>query len=681
MKGRLLLDVVVRQGTAVLELLAGKDQALLVWGDSLLVLDLGLDVLDRVRRLDFESDGLAGKRLDEDLHTTSQTEHKVKRRLLLDVVVAQGTAVLELLAGKDQALLVWGDSLLVLNLSLDVLDRVGRLDFESDGLAGKRLDEDLHTTSQTEHKVKRRLLLDVVVTQGTAVLELLAGKDQALLVWGDSLLVLNLGLDVLDRVRRLDFESDGLAGKCLHENLHTATQTEHKVKGRLLLDVVVAQGTTILELLAGKDQALLVWGDSLLVLDLGLDVLDRVRRLDFESDGLAGKCLDEDLHTTSQTEHKVKRRLLLDVVVAQGTAVLELLASKDQALLVWGNSLLVLDLGLDVLDRVRRLDFESDGLAGKCLHEDLHTATQTEHKVKGRLLLDVVVAQGTTILELLAGEDQALLVWGDSLLVLDLGLDVLDRVRRLDFESDGLAGKCLHEDLHTTSQTEHKVKRRLLLDVVVAQGTTILELLAGKDQALLVWGNSLLVLNLSLDVLDRVGRLDFESDGLAGKRLDEDLHTTSQTEHKVKRRLLLDVVVAQGTAVLELLAGKDQALLVWGDSLLVLDLGLDVLDRVGRLDFESDGLAGKRLDEDLHTTSQTEHKVKRRLLLDVVVAQGTAVLELLAGKDQALLVWGDSLLVLDLGLDVLDRVGRLDFESDGLAGKCLHEDLHIESTI
>ena len=35
---------------------------------------------------------------------------------------------------------------------------------------------------------------------------------------------------------------------------------------------------------------------TLLVLDLGLDVLDRVRRLDLEGDRLAGKSLDEDLH-------------------------------------------------------------------------------------------------------------------------------------------------------------------------------------------------------------------------------------------------------------------------------------------------------------------------------------------------------------------------------------------------
>ena len=60
-------DKVVREGAAVLELLAREDQALLVRRDALLVLDLLLHVVDRVRRLDVERDGLAGEGLDENL--------------------------------------------------------------------------------------------------------------------------------------------------------------------------------------------------------------------------------------------------------------------------------------------------------------------------------------------------------------------------------------------------------------------------------------------------------------------------------------------------------------------------------------------------------------------------------------------------------------------------------------
>jgi len=56
------------------------------------------------------------------------------------------------------------------------------------------------------------------------------------------------------------------------------------------------------------------------------------------------------------------------------------------------------------------------------------SSTQTQDQVEGRLLLDVVVRQGAPVLQLLAGEDETLLVRGDALLVLDLGLDVLNGV-------------------------------------------------------------------------------------------------------------------------------------------------------------------------------------------------------------------------------------------------------------
>ena len=56
--------------------------------------------------------------------------------------------------------------------------------------------------------------------------------------------------------------------------------------------------------------------------------------------------------------------------------------------------------------------------------------------------------------------------------------------------------------------------------------------------------------------------------------------------------------------------------------------------------------------------------MKSRFLLNVVVEESATMLELFSGKDQSLLIRWDSLLVLDLGLDVVDSVGRFDFESD-----------------
>jgi len=71
------------------------------------------------------------------------------------------------------------------------------------------------------------------------------------------------------------------------------------MESAFLLDVVVGEGSPILELLSSEDQSLLVWGDSFLVLDLGLDVLNGIRRFNLEGDGLTSQGLDEDLHTSS----------------------------------------------------------------------------------------------------------------------------------------------------------------------------------------------------------------------------------------------------------------------------------------------------------------------------------------------------------------------------------------------
>ena len=70
-----------------------------------------------------------------------------------------------------------------------------------------------------------------------------------------------------------------------------------------------------------------------------------------------------DLHAATQTKDQVESGFLLNVVIREGTAVLELLPSKDQALLVRRNSFLVLDLGLDVIDGVARFNFKRNGLA------------------------------------------------------------------------------------------------------------------------------------------------------------------------------------------------------------------------------------------------------------------------------------------------------------------------------
>ena len=169
--------------------------------------------------------------------------------------------------------------------------------------------------------------------------------------------------------------------------------------------------------------------------------------------------------------------------------------------------------------------------------------------MQGTLLLDIVVREGTSVLELLAREDQSLLVRWNALLILDLTLDIVDGVGTLYLQCDCLASQCFHKDLHSTAQPEHQMQGALLLNVVVGQGAAVLELFPGKDQSLLVRWNSFLILDLGLNIVNSVRGLDFQGDGFASEGLDEDLHSTAETEDKVQSRLLLDVVVRERSAV------------------------------------------------------------------------------------------------------------------------------------
>jgi len=69
-------------------------------------------------------------------------------------------------------------------------------------------------------------------------------------------------------------------------------------------------------------------------------------------------------------------------------------------------------------------------------------------------------------------------------------------------------------------------------------------------------------LNLCLDIVDHVGRLNLKGDRLSCEGLDESLHSPTETQDKTEGRLLLNVVVRKDAAVLELLSGGDKTLLV-----------------------------------------------------------------------------------------------------------------------
>jgi len=62
-----LLNIVIRKRAPILKLFTGKDEALLIRRNTFLILDLGLDVVDGVRRLNIKGDGLTREGFDENL--------------------------------------------------------------------------------------------------------------------------------------------------------------------------------------------------------------------------------------------------------------------------------------------------------------------------------------------------------------------------------------------------------------------------------------------------------------------------------------------------------------------------------------------------------------------------------------------------------------------------------------
>jgi len=317
------------------------------------------------------------------LHATSQTQNQMKSGFLLDVVVGQSATVFQLLASKDQTLLVGRDAFFVLDFCFDIFNGVAGFNFKGDGLSGESFDKDLHATSQTQNQMESRLLLDVVIGQSTTVFQLLASKDQTLLIGWDTFLVLDFRFDIFNGVTWFNFKGDGLPSESFDKDLHATSQTKNQMEGRLLLDVVVRQSATIFQLLAGKDQTLLIRWDTFFVLDLCFDILDGVTWFNFEGDGLPSESFDKDLHATSQTKNQMEGRLLLDVVVGQSAAIFQLLASKDKTLLIGWDTFFVLDLCFDILDRVTWFNFKGDRLPSESFDKNLHATSQTKNQMEG----------------------------------------------------------------------------------------------------------------------------------------------------------------------------------------------------------------------------------------------------------------------------------------------------------
>ena len=80
----------------------------------------------------------------------------------------------------------------------------------------------------------------------------------------------------------------------------------------------------------------------------------------------------------------MKGRFLLDIIIGKGTSILELLTSKDKTLLIWGNTFLILNLLLDIVNAIRGLHLKSDGLARKSFYENLYNIIDTNEENDGK---------------------------------------------------------------------------------------------------------------------------------------------------------------------------------------------------------------------------------------------------------------------------------------------------------
>ena len=74
--------------------------------------------------------------------------------------------------------------------------------------------------SQSQDQMQSGFLLNVVITERAAVLELFAGKNQALLIGRNALLVLNFSFHIVNGVAGFDIERDCFTREGLDENLH-----------------------------------------------------------------------------------------------------------------------------------------------------------------------------------------------------------------------------------------------------------------------------------------------------------------------------------------------------------------------------------------------------------------------------------------------------------------------------
>jgi len=74
------------------------------------------------------------------------------------------------------------------------------------------------------------------------------------------------------------------------------------------------------------------------------------------------------------------------------------------------------------------------GKGGLDLNATETTTSESQNQMESGLLLNVVVRQSSSVFELLASENESLLIGGDTLLILNLGSIIKSRKLDIDFD-------------------------------------------------------------------------------------------------------------------------------------------------------------------------------------------------------------------------------------------------------
>src|SRR5271170_3613270 len=83
------------------------------------------------------------------------------------------------------------------------------------------------------------------------------------------------------------------------KQLLTTPQSENEMQSTLLLDIIIRESPTILELFPSKNQPLLIRWNPFFILNLTFNIVNCIRRFNFKGNSFPRQCFNENLHSTT----------------------------------------------------------------------------------------------------------------------------------------------------------------------------------------------------------------------------------------------------------------------------------------------------------------------------------------------------------------------------------------------